>query len=170
MLVIRLQRTGRRGHAQYRVVVQDSRFSPTSGRVVAYVGNYNPHSKEAKLDADKIKTYLAAGAQPSPRVVSLLKADKIKLPSWVEKAAKKKGAVRNPQKRRSTAPKEESPSDSTAQAEAPAKESLAESPPAEAAEPTTEAAAEAPVEPAPEEKPAEEATQAEDGEKSAKDS
>ena len=28
MLVIRLQRTGRKGHAQFRVVVQDSRRTP----------------------------------------------------------------------------------------------------------------------------------------------
>lgn len=44
MLVIRLQRTGRKGHAQFRVVVQDSRRTPSSGRVVALLGSYNPHS------------------------------------------------------------------------------------------------------------------------------
>jgi hypothetical protein len=35
MLAIRMQRTGRKGHAMFRVVVQDSRLTPSSGRVVA---------------------------------------------------------------------------------------------------------------------------------------
>lgn len=104
MLVIRLQRKGRRGHAQFRVVVQDSRFSPTSGRVVAYVGSYDPHSKATKLDEEKISGYLATGAQPSPRVTSLLKAEKVKLPTWVKAASVKKSQVRYPEKRRSTRP------------------------------------------------------------------
>lgn len=114
MLVIRLQRAGRKGHAQYRVVVQDSRFSPTSGRVIAYVGSYNPHTKAAKLDKEKIEGYLANGAQPSPRVVGLLKSDKIKLPKWVEETAAKKRSVRNPEKRRSTSPAQTSASEVSA--------------------------------------------------------
>ena len=104
MLVIRLQRTGRRGHAQFRVVVQDSRFTPTSGRVVAYVGSYDPHAKQATLDIEKISSFLSNGAQPSPRVVSLLKQEKIKLPEWVQERSQKSKAVRKPEKRRSTAP------------------------------------------------------------------
>ena len=35
MLAIRMQRTGRKGHAQFRVIVQESRRTPTSGNVVA---------------------------------------------------------------------------------------------------------------------------------------
>ena len=44
MLAIRMQRTGRKGHAMFRVVVQESRLTPTSGRVVAMLGSYDPHS------------------------------------------------------------------------------------------------------------------------------
>jgi small subunit ribosomal protein S16 len=40
-----MQRTGRRGHAMFRVIVQDSHRSPTSGKVVAFLGSYDPHTK-----------------------------------------------------------------------------------------------------------------------------
>ena len=108
MLTIRMQRTGRSGHAQFRVVVQDSRFSPTSGRVVAYVGSYNPHTKVAAIDKEKIAGYLSNGAQPSPRVAALLKKESVKLPSWVKDGSTdKQKALRHPDKLRKNQPKEE---------------------------------------------------------------
>ena len=73
MLVIRLQRTGRKGHAQFRVVVQDSRRTPTSGKIVALIGNYNPHTKELAVNKEKAQFYLDHGAQPTSRVAVLLK-------------------------------------------------------------------------------------------------
>ena len=106
MLVIRMQRTGRKGHAQFRVVVQDSRRTPTSGRIVAALGNFNPHTKEANLDKDKASFYLDHGAQPSDRVARLLKVQGVKLPSWVKLEGKKEGSVKNAEKRRSTRPAE----------------------------------------------------------------
>ena len=107
MLAIRMQRTGRRGHAQFRVIVQDSRFTPKSGRVVAYIGSYDPHTKSATLDSEKASKYLENGAQPSERVAKLLQTEGIKLPSWVKSGKPKTGSVRHPEKRRSTAPKQE---------------------------------------------------------------
>lgn len=104
MLTIRMQRKGRSGHAQFRVVVQDSRFHPSSGRVVAYVGSYDPHTKATTLNGEKISAYLTNGAQPSDRVAKLLQKEGIKLPDWFKPAAPKKGEVRNPEKRRSTRP------------------------------------------------------------------
>jgi small subunit ribosomal protein S16 len=120
MLVIRMQRVGRKGHAQFRVVVQDSRRTPTSGKIVAQVGSFNPHTKETILDKEKTSFYLEHGAQPSPRVIRLLKAEKIKLPEWVSEPAQGKRAVRNPEKRRSTAPAE--PKAPAEKAEEPAQE------------------------------------------------
>jgi len=73
----------------FRIVVQDTRQTPTSGRVIAALGNYNPHTKEIKLDADKAKFYLSNGAQPSDRIAAILKKEGIKLPSWVSLRAKK---------------------------------------------------------------------------------
>ena len=128
MLVIRLQRTGRKGHAQFRVVVQDSRRTPTSGKIVAQVGTYNPHTKTTMLDKERAQRYLDNGAQPSDRVVVILKAEGVKLPDWVTKAAKKEGKIRNPEKLRRNQPKEEPV------AEAKAEEPTATAAPAEEAE------------------------------------
>lgn len=107
MLVIRLQRVGRKGHAQFRVVVQDSRRTPGSGKVVALLGTYNPHNKEVKINAERAQHYLDHGAQPSDRTVLLLQKEGIKLPKWVKLPAKQEGKIRNPEKLRRNQPKEE---------------------------------------------------------------
>ncbi len=107
MLVIRLQRVGRKGHAQFRVVVQDSRRTPTSGKIVAQVGTYDPHTKTVKIDKERAEHYLGHGAQPSDRVVLILKKEGIKMPAWVKTADKKTGKLRNPEKLRRNQPKEE---------------------------------------------------------------
>ncbi|MBC7581938.1 30S ribosomal protein S16 [Aeromicrobium sp.] len=100
MLVIRLQRTGRKGHAQFRVVVQDSRRTPTSGKIVAGLGSYDPHAKTIAIDKEKASFYLEHGAQPSERVAMLLSKEGIKLPDWVKVSDKKAGKLRNPDKLR----------------------------------------------------------------------
>lgn len=124
MLVIRMQRTGRKGHAQFRVVVQDSRRTPTSGKIVAALGSFNPHTKQTTLDKEKAAFYVEHGAQPSDRVIRLMKSEGVKLPKWVEASEAKKRDTRNPDKRRSTRPVEEvAPAE-----EAPAAEAAAEEP------------------------------------------
>lgn len=110
MLAIRMQRTGRKGYPMYRVVVQDSHRQPTSGRVVANLGSYNPHTKESTLDKEKATTFLKNGAQPSDRVVKLLQAEKVALPEWVKVPSdKKQKALKNAEKLRRNQPKEEVP-------------------------------------------------------------
>ena len=170
MLVIRMQRTGRKGHAMFRVIVQDSRRTPTSGKIVAQLGSYDPHSKAITLNKEKAQFYLDHGAQPSDRVVVLLKAEGVKLPKWVAEPKKLERTVRNPEKRRSTRPDEpveeapaaeESPAETPAEtpAEAPAEEAAPEEAAAEktpAEEPAAEAAPEAPDAPAEETAEAEE--------------
>ncbi|HSX06679.1 MAG TPA: 30S ribosomal protein S16 [Candidatus Saccharimonadia bacterium] len=111
MLAIRLQRTGRKGHAMFRVVVQDSRRTPTSGKIVAQLGTYDPHSKAVVLNGEKASFYLSNGAQPSPRAVRLLQGEGVKLPDWVAVSDKKSGAIRNPEKLRRNQPKEEAVSE-----------------------------------------------------------
>jgi len=125
MLVIRLQRTGRKGHANFRVVVQDSRRTPTSGKIVAQVGTYDPHNKQINLNKERAEHYLTHGAQPSDRVVLLLKADGVKLPDWVKDPAARQGKIRNPEKLRRNQPKEE-PVEAPAEAETPAAETAEE--------------------------------------------
>jgi small subunit ribosomal protein S16 len=108
MLAIRLQRLGRKAYPVYRLAVQESQRHPSSGRVVAYVGSYNPHTKEANVQVDAAQKYLDNGAQPSPRVVKLLKDAGVKLPKWVKEAsADKNKSIRNTEKLRKNQPKEE---------------------------------------------------------------
>jgi small subunit ribosomal protein S16 len=150
MLTIRMQRTGRKGHAMFRVVVQDSRQTPTSGKVVAALGSYDPHAKTVILNKEKATFYLEHGAQPSGRAARLLKNEGIKLPSWVKPPASKERTVRNAEKRRSTAPEK------PVEAEAPTEEAAPAIEPEVPAEETVVAADETPVDETPaEEAPAE---------------
>jgi small subunit ribosomal protein S16 len=154
MLVIRMQRTGRKGHAMFRVVVQDSRRTPTSGKLVAALGSYDPHSKNLSLNKEKASFYLEHGAQPSDRVARLLKAEGVKLPGWVKLEADKERDVRNADKRRSTRPEEpkaEEPAEEAAPAAEP--EATPEEQPAEESAPVESET----VEKAPAEEPAAEA-------------
>jgi small subunit ribosomal protein S16 len=108
MLAIRLQRLGRKAYPVYRLAVQEAQRHPSSGRVVAYVGNYNPHTKEASVNVELAQKYLDNGAQPTPRVVKLLKEAGVKLPKWVKEfEGGKSGSVRNADKLRKNQPKEE---------------------------------------------------------------
>lgn len=110
MLAIRLQRHGRKAYPVYRLAVQESQRHPSSGRVVAYVGTYNPHTKEANVQVELAQKYLDNGAQPTPRVVKLLKAAGVKLPKWVkEHDAGKAKTVKKADKLRKNQPKVEEP-------------------------------------------------------------
>ena len=154
MLAIRLQRTGRSGHAQYRMVVQDSRRTPSSGNIVAALGSYNPHAKTLILDKEKAATFLNNGAQPSPRVVVLLTSEGIKMPSWVKAATKKDRTTKRPDQLRSNrpavevAPVEEVVADETPEVEevAPVAEEAVEEVAAEVVEETASNEATVPVE------------------------
>lgn len=137
MLAIRLQRTGRKGHAMYRMIVQDSSRTPTSGRLVAQIGHYDPHSKVVEIKKDKAEFYLSNGAQPSDRVAGLLKQQGVKLPKWVIVSDPQKRTTKHPQKLRKNQPKEEAKPEAK---EEPKAEEAAEAPAAEPAEATTEQA------------------------------
>ena len=69
---MRLRRMGAKKAPTYRVIVADSR-SPRDGRFIEEIGFFNPRSDELKIDADKAKTWLANGAQPTDTVKALLK-------------------------------------------------------------------------------------------------
>lgn len=137
MLAIRLQRVGRAGYPTYRLAVQESQRHPSSGRVVAYVGSYNPHTKDANVQVELAQKYLDNGAQPTPRVVKLLKEAGVKLPKWVKEATNdKQKSIRNAEKLRKNQPKEEVVEE--APAEEPAVEEATEAPEAPAEEATEE--------------------------------
>lgn len=157
MLAIRMQRVGRKGHPEYRVVVQDSALSPTSGRVVARLGHFNPHTKSTTLDKEKTAHYLGNGAQPSDRVVKLLVAEKIKLPDWVAvPRSDREGKLRNPEKLRKNQPKEEvQESKPAVEADSPAPATTSEEVQSEAADETADESKEEAAAEEPEEKSAE---------------
>ncbi len=107
MLAIRLQRQGKTHYATYRVIVQDVLRHPSSGKVVAYVGSYNPHTKQVQLDKEAIENYLSHGAQPTDRVVRILIGEGMTMPKWVKTVRGKQRDIRNPEKLRRNQPKEE---------------------------------------------------------------
>ena len=121
MLAIRMQRNGRTHLPVYRIIVQEAQRHPLSGRVVAEVGFYNPHNKETTLNKEEVEKYLKNGAQPSTRVIRILKANKITLPKWVKDAPAKTAKAKHADKLRKNQPKAEAPAEATeAPAEAPA--------------------------------------------------
>jgi len=72
---LRLTRIGSKKNPVYRIVAADSR-SPRDGKFLEIVGRYNPQSNPSMIDLDeeKIRDWLAKGAQPSQSVQRLLKA------------------------------------------------------------------------------------------------
>ena len=133
MLAIRLQRNGRKGFPLYRIVVQEAQRHPLSGRIVAQVGSYNPHTKDTVLDKKEVEKYLSNGAQPSTRVIRILVKEGVKMPKWVKMPTEKHATAKHADKLRKNQPKEPVPAE-------PAEEAA----PAEAAEPAE--ATEAPTE------------------------
>ena len=151
MLAIRFQRVGRKGHAEFRLIVQEARRTPSSGRVVARLGHFNPHTKATTLDAEKAAFYLNNGAQPSSRAALLLQKEGVKLPDWVKIDSSKTKSIKNTDKLRrnqpAVEPEEPTAEEIVAEAPAPATETLTPET-AEAPEVTesVEAAEEAPKE------------------------
>jgi len=77
-VVIRMARAGTKKRPFYHIVAADSR-SPRDGRFIERLGHYNPllpkdKPERLKLDLDKVKGWMAKGAQPSDRVMRFLDA------------------------------------------------------------------------------------------------
>ncbi len=79
MVVIRLARTGAKKTPFYHVVVANSRDA-RDGRFIERIGYYNPmaRGKETRLslNQERIDYWTGCGAQPSPRVINLVKTMK----------------------------------------------------------------------------------------------
>jgi len=72
MLKIRLQRVGKKHDPSFRVVLTDSRKGPQSGGFLEVLGSYDARKGEPRLKGDKIKEWMAKGAQVSDTVHNLL--------------------------------------------------------------------------------------------------
>ncbi|MGB8485251.1 MAG: 30S ribosomal protein S16, partial [Xanthobacteraceae bacterium] len=72
-LKIRMARAGTKKRPIYHIVVADSR-SPRDGRFIERLGFFNPllpkeNKERLKVDFEKVKSWLAKGAQPSDRIM-----------------------------------------------------------------------------------------------------
>ncbi len=76
MITIRMARGGAKKRPYYRIVVADSRRSPT-GNCIEHVGFFNPmaaeHEEKLRVNLERVSYWLDKGAKPSERVAHLLK-------------------------------------------------------------------------------------------------
>ena len=147
MVVIRLARQGRSKYPVYRIVAADSR-RPATGKFIAILGHYNPHTKELVVKHDETKRYLGNGAQPSNTVAKLLVRDKVELPEWVKVTTKTRAPKKEAPAAEAPAAKAEDEAEVTAEEaeadaiEAPAEEVVTAEPEAKEATDAAEAQSE----------------------------
>ena len=125
MLKVRLQRTGKRGQAYFRVVVVEHTKKP-KGEFLELLGSYNPHEKQFQVKKERIEYWVSQGAQVTPTVNNLMVNykvwDKPKMQSWKPKPSSRAQAEGKKEAQATEAP-----------AEAPKTEAPAEAAPAEPA-------------------------------------
>jgi small subunit ribosomal protein S16 len=75
---LRLTRIGGRKDPVWRIVAADQR-SKRDGRVIEILGHYNAQTEPStiKVDEDKVRGWLARGAQPTDQVKKLLRTQGI---------------------------------------------------------------------------------------------
>ena len=137
-VVLRMARAGTKKRPIYHIVAADSR-SPRDGRFIERLGFFNQllpkdNAERLKLDMDKVKAWIAKGAQPSDRIkrfldaAGVMKREKRNNPekavprkerkAKAEEAAKAAGAAPAPKKE--AAPAKEAPKEAAPAADAPA--------------------------------------------------
>lgn len=119
-VVIRMARAGTKKRPFYHIVAADSR-SPRDGRFIERLGYYNPllpkdKTERLKLDLDKVKGWIAKGAQPSDRVLRFLDAAGV-----AKREARNNPEKAKPRKERKAAREEATKIADAAKAEAKAK-------------------------------------------------
>ena len=72
MLKVRLQRVGRKNDPSFRVVVTESQNGPQSGKFLEILGSYDARQGKPQLKGERIKYWLARGAQASGTVNNML--------------------------------------------------------------------------------------------------
>lgn len=95
MLSIRFSRKGKKKYSVYRLIITEKQKDPF-GDYLENLGTYNPHTKEAELNAERIKYWLERGAQATASVHNLLVEKKVitadKVRASKSKPGKKKRA------------------------------------------------------------------------------
>jgi len=74
LLAIKLMRTGAKKQPSYRVIVKEKQ-SKRDGAYLENLGTYNPTREpaEVKLKMDRVRYWIAKGAQPTDTVSRLIK-------------------------------------------------------------------------------------------------
>lgn len=146
MVKIRLARVGRKNYATYKVVAVDSEKKRNT-KFIEELGSFQPHTKEFKVDADRVKYWLSVGAQPTGTVArQLVKAGLMDEKQLVKKTYKaepgQKSKDRKAAKEGDSQPESEAAPENDETEETPDKDSSAETPKAEEPEATNEDKAE----------------------------
>jgi len=76
MLAIKLSRFGKKKQPTFRLIVLEKSKDPW-GDYLEMLGHYNPRTKEATFNADRIKYWISKGAEPTDSVHNLLVTQKI---------------------------------------------------------------------------------------------
>ena len=76
MLKLRLQRTGKKGQAYFKVIVTEHTKKP-QGKYLELLGSYDPHKKNLEVKIDRIKHWMSKGAQLSETLNNLLVGKKL---------------------------------------------------------------------------------------------
>jgi len=92
MLIMRLQRIGKKGQAYFRIIVTEHTKKP-QGEYLELLGSYDPHKKSLLVKQERIEHWMSKGVQLSPTVNNLLVNNKIivadKKLSWKPKVVAK---------------------------------------------------------------------------------
>lgn len=72
MLMIRLQRIGRRNRPEYRIVVTEKARAATSSNHVEVIGSYEPVHGTVSAEAERVQYWMEHGAQCSRTAHNLL--------------------------------------------------------------------------------------------------
>lgn len=126
MLMIRLQRVGRKNEPVFRVVLTDSKNGPKSGKFLEVLGSYDSRRAEkAEIKTDRIKELMSKGAKTSGTIHNLLVSRKIVSGKKInvlpkKKPIKKEGEETPAAPVAEVAPAAETPAPEAAPAETPA--------------------------------------------------
>ncbi|OGN09826.1 MAG: 30S ribosomal protein S16 [Candidatus Yanofskybacteria bacterium RIFCSPHIGHO2_02_FULL_41_11] len=122
MLNIRLQRTGKKGQAYFRVIVAEHTKKP-KGSFLELLGSYDPHRKELKVNKERVEYWLSKGAKITPTVNNLMvnfkQWDRPKMQSWKAKKSDKPNTAEAAVPEPTPKPKEEPKQEETKEAPVP---------------------------------------------------
>jgi len=94
MLVIRLQRVGRKHEPVFRLVLTDSKNGPKSGKFLEILGNFDARKGDKlEFDNEKIKYWITKGVKLSDTIHNLLISKKVIEGKKINNLPKKKPII-----------------------------------------------------------------------------